>query len=209
MHKELRYLGKVKDIEKFIQYLYSTGNCLDYKVSNFYLDYNTNQYSQTSSNSPRFRLRLYEAEKLCFGNIELKYRLSENDYTYKDIWNIIPYWDNITALIPLLREKQLRLPEKDSAYQVLEASVNSQHVLVLNNISYVDALIYNRLSCNWGKSRITIDSYFSPLIVPENNIILEWKGEHDENIWQKIENHCVLKSISELSKFTLLAKSKK
>ena len=209
MHKELRYLGNINNIERFIQYLYSIGNCFNYKVSNFYLDDNLQQYSKTCPNSPRFRVRLYEVDELCFGNIELKYRSIENNYTHKEVWNISDYWNNIVSLIPSLAEKQLRLPDNESTYRVLKSFSNPQKALTFDNVRYIDSLIYHRLSCNWQKSRITVDSCFSPLIVPESNIILEWKGVHDENVWQEIESYCVAESITELSKFTLLARLKK
>jgi len=208
MRQELRYQASIKNDDGLIQYLYSIGNCLKYKVNNFYLDDNTKQYGKTDSGSPRFRVRLYEVDEFCFGNIELKYKQTDNGYTYKNIWNINQYWDTIVSLIPSLAEKELQLPTDHSIYQILISSSNPEKLLDIDRAKHIDTLSYHRLSCAFGNSRITIDSSFCPLIISENSVILEWKGIYDKNTWQNLEHYCEMKQITDLSKFTLLSRLK-
>lgn len=207
MRQELRYLSNIINNQEFYQYIYSIGDCLEYKVSNFYLDNKANQYSKTDSGASRFRIRLYEVENFCFGNIELKYSFStksNNFLTSKDIWDVSQFWDVIVSLIPSLREKQLLLPDAQSPYRILKPTSKTKKTLDLDGVKWIKTLHYSRLSCSYKMFRITVDSQFNPLIIPPTCVIIEWKGTPDKTIWKTIEEYCLIKPCATFSKFTLL-----
>ena len=211
MRQEIRFLTQAIYTPQLVKYLCERGECLEYKVNNFYLDNSTKQFSQTSSGSPRLRLRIYEAGELFFGNIELKSVVSNQEkYTIKEFWNVTEYLDTITPLIPQLHQRSIVQPSSSSVYNILLPSLSSysKNKLELGNTSLFSHLSYHRTSCNCGTFRITLDQKFSPCIVDNQDSILEFKGKYSKNIFDTLETICDLRLLNS-SKFALLFEAKK
>jgi hypothetical protein len=175
MRVEARYAGSLTDLRGVCDLAGGGANCLEYGVTNHYLDAAGGGFAMAPMGSPRLRFRVYECGEYRFGHLEHK-RQPTPDRTEKDVWPAEQVWDLLLPAMPWLVEEQFQTPPPGHPHAVLTVDC-SERGPDLGPLVYVRGLTYRRLSCAGEGMRITADWGFSPAIVPPDEMIVETKGE--------------------------------
>jgi hypothetical protein len=199
--RELRFLVPGHRRSALLRSLTASAGPLLYRVTNFYLDDPERRFSQTGPGSPRFRVRLYEAGPWRFGQIELK-SVGPGEDRRKRVWSLSPYREALAAVVPLLGEGALGPPPQESPYGCL-VRPDDPGEPELRGIRFLTALSYQRASFQNGPGRLTLDSDFSPSLLPDDGSLLEIKGGFPEARLATLRKAFSL-SVLEKSKFALL-----
>jgi hypothetical protein len=151
--------------------------CLEYRVTNYYLDGATGEFSSVIMGSPRLRFRLYESGPYRFGHLERKRQLTPAS-TAKEVWPACDVWALLTDVLPWLRGLTLLEPTLEAPLSVL-LSDGAGGDFDLPSLRCVGSLAYRRLSCALTNARVTADWDFEPSIVATGTMIVETKCEAD------------------------------
>jgi hypothetical protein len=170
---EARYLAPRLEPAAIREALSCGWRCLEYCVSNYYLDGAEGEFSQIALGSPRLRLRLYEAGQYRFGQLERKRQLTAAT-TQKEVWPAHDVWALLAQALPWLSNLTLREPPPGDPLAVL-LSEDATGASDLRTVRCIGSLAYRRLSCARPGARLTADWQFEPPIVAPSTMIVETK----------------------------------
>jgi hypothetical protein len=175
MRTEARYLGPRAEVGAIRALAGPGSNCLQYGVTNHYLDVGGGGFALATMGSPRLRLRLYESGAYQFGQLELKRQVSDG-LTEKQVWPAEQAWDLVVGAMPWLAHVRLATPPTDDALAVLAGPYEETRT-AFDALHYVCSLAYRRVSCAGPALRVTADYDFEPAVVGKDEMIVETKGE--------------------------------
>jgi len=175
MRLEARYAGPRTDAEAIRRLAGCEANCLQYGVTNHYLDVAEGGFARPAMGSPRLRLRVYESGRFRFGQLEHKRQVSPA-HTVKSVWPCEQVWDLLLSAMPWLAVVSIAQPPRDHELAVLLPPVPEPRP-EFGSLTYVRSLSYSRVSCAADGVRVTADSGFTPAVVPPDTMIVETKGD--------------------------------
>jgi hypothetical protein len=175
-------------------------SCLEYEITNYYLDTPHESFADATAGSPRLRLRLYKADRFVFGQLERK-RQTTSHSTEKESWSGGAIWEQLSVVLPELAGVAVREPPAGHPLRVLLRPTSPSDISP-REMRWVGTLRYQRVSCASAGFRVTADSCFTPSIVSRHLMIVEGKGATTP-VWQNVERAADLKPLTQ-SKFALL-----
>ena len=115
---EARYAGPRADAEAIRRLAGCAANCLQYGVTNHYLDVAGSGIARAAMGSPRLRLRIYESGPFCFAQFEHKRQVSA-EHTEKSVWPAEQVWDALVGAMPWLADVAMAHPPRSHELAVL------------------------------------------------------------------------------------------
>jgi hypothetical protein len=151
------------------------GVILEYRVHTVYLDDTNRSFSSTVAGSSRLRIRVYDTPVGCFGYVECKVQETPTD-TRKTRWLLNSLVPGYVDAARLISPRSLSNVPGEAPWTCLAVGiVDEQCSLSISDV--LGCLSFTRLSMETSFGRVTVDSGFSPEILPSGQALVEVKGD--------------------------------